>query len=52
MVIEYLPPLHLNVCYISRNVDHLNLTVDSGLADPVYLCYCVFASKGKYVTLF
>ena len=25
------------ICYISRNADHLTLTVDSGLADPVYL---------------
>ena len=52
MVIEYLTPLHLNICYISKNVDHLTLTVDSGLADPVYLCHCVFASKRKYVKLF
>ena len=52
MVMEYLTPLHLNICYISRNVDHLTLTVDSGLADPVDLYYCVFASKGKYVKLF
>ena len=37
---------------VSRNVDHQTLTVDSGLADPVYLCYCVFDSKGKYVKLF
>ena len=51
MVIEYLTPLHLNICYISGNIVHLTLTVDSGLADPVYI-RCVFTSKGKYVKLF